>query len=138
MRQNRIEINHDLIVGENFNDQSGSEAAKFLLSSNTGITATFTTSNRIGLGTIKAIKKKKLHIPNDISLLSFDNQTYWDYFSPPITTVKQQTKKIADKAYNLLSEMINNNKIIGNSKIQLSTKLIKRNSIKDKVKKAWP
>ena len=137
LKENRITINHNLIVGENFNEQSGYEAAKFLLSKNTCITAIFTASNQIALGTIKAIKEKKLHIPNDISLLSFDNQSYWDYFSPPITTVEQQTKKIADKAYNLLSEMINHNKIVGTSKIQLSTKIIIRKSVKEKVRKAW-
>ena len=94
-------------------------------------------ATKIALGTIKAIKEKNLHIPNDISLLSFDNQSYWDYFSPPITTVEQQTKKIADKGYYLLSEIINDNKISGTSKIQLSTKLIIRKSVKDKMRKAW-
>ena len=101
MRQNRIEINHDLIVGENFNEQSGYEADNFLLNKNTSITAIFTEQPDRSWHN-KSVKKK-LHIPNDISLLSFDNQSYWDYFSPPITTVEQQTKKIADKACNLLS-----------------------------------
>ena len=92
------------------------------MSSNTGITAIFTTSNQIALGTIKVKKEKKLHITSDIYLLYFDNQTYWDYFSPPKTTLEQKTTKIAFKCYNLLSEMIKHNKIIGTSKIHLFTK----------------
>ena len=48
LKQNGITINHNLIAGENFNEQSGYEAAKLLLSKNTDITAIFTASNQIG------------------------------------------------------------------------------------------
>ena len=61
LKENGIAINHNLIAGENFNEQSGYEAAKFLLSKNTDITAIFTASNQIALGTIKAIKENAQH-----------------------------------------------------------------------------
>jgi LacI family transcriptional regulator len=50
-------------------------------------------SNVIGLGVLKALKEYKYAVPEDISLIIFDDQPYVSYLNPPITTIKQNSKK---------------------------------------------
>ena len=79
-------------VGNEFSIQNGYLETKLLLESDTPPTAIFTLSNTITLGALKAIKEASLKIPQDISLLSFDNYSYMDYMEPPITRISQPTE----------------------------------------------
>ena len=59
-------------------------------------------SNTILLGTIKAIKESGLRIPDDISVVSFDNYTYLDYLDPAITRVSQRISEMGALAVKIL------------------------------------
>ena len=91
-------------------------------------TAIFAMSNTILLGTIKAIKESGLRIPDDISVVSFDNYTYLDYLDPAITRVSQRISEMGALAVKILLQRIEGT---GNddAKIQLSPQLIVCNSV---------
>ena len=116
------------IAGNDFSIQNGYLETKFALSGSARPTAIFAMSNTILLGTIKAIKESGLRIPDDISVVSFDNYTYLDYLDPAITRVSQRISEMGALAVKILLQRIEGT---GNddAKIQLSPQLIVCNSV---------
>lgn len=130
LNNNNIPLDMSLVVGNSFEEENGYLETKLLLNSKKKITAIFAASNLIALGAIKAINEENLKIPEDISIISFDDQPYSDYLSTPMTTVAQQSKEIGTLAFKMLADMIKTKKLNNINKIQLPTKLIIRNSVK--------
>lgn len=123
-------IEHNAVVsGEDFSVQNGYLETKLVLNSDNKPSAIFTLGNTILLGAIKAIKESGLRIPEDISVVSFDNNIYLDYLDPPITRVSQPINEIGTLAIKILSQSIKDNNICG-TKIQIPPKLIVCNSVR--------
>ncbi len=131
LNENNIPLDRSLIVGNSFGEESGYIETKLLLNAKKKITAIFAASDQIALGAIKAIREENLRIPEDISIISFDDQPYSGYLSTPMTTVAQQGKEIGTIAFKLLTDMIRTGILNDNNKIQLPTKLIIRDSVKN-------
>jgi LacI family transcriptional regulator len=89
-----IKPDRSLIEGKAFSIESGYESTVKLLKLPEPPTALFAMSNVIGLGVLKALKEYKYAVPEDISLIIFDDQPYVSYLNPPITTIKQNSKKL--------------------------------------------
>lgn len=119
------------IVGEDFSIQNGYLETKMLLCSQSKPTAIFALSNTILLGAIKAIRESNLKIPEDISVISFDNNVFLDYIDPPISRVSQPVQEIGSLALKLVVQQINNASAQSQPKlqIQLPPKLILCNSV---------
>ena len=120
---------HIRIVGNEFSIQNGYLETKLLLESDNPPTAIFTLSNTITLGALKAIREAALKIPEDISIISFDNYTYMDFLEPPVTRIGQPTEDMAKLAIKILFDRIES---VPNStsQLKLSPSLIAGESIK--------
>ncbi len=94
------------IVGDSFSIENGYLTTKIALQKGDIPTAIFAQSNTILLGAIKAIKESNLRIPEDISLISFDNNTFLDYMAPPINRMSQPINDIGNLAVKLLIQHI--------------------------------
>ncbi len=117
------------IVGSEFSIKNGYLEAKLLLNDGEKRpTAIFALSNTIGLGAFKAIKEAGLRIPEDISLISFDNYIYLDYLDPPITRVSQMVDEMGKMAVKLLMDSIQGHRVV-KSQIELSPELMLRSSV---------
>lgn len=127
LRQNNLEINAR-ISGTDFSVQNGYLETKLLLNGPSIPTAIFTLSNTILLGAVKAIRESGFRIPQDISIISFDNNTYLDYLDPAVTRVSQPTEEIGILAVKILTESIADNKT-GDTQILIPPKLIVCNSV---------
>jgi LacI family transcriptional regulator len=92
--------------------------------------AIFATNNLISLGALRALYEEKLKVPEDVSIISFDDQPYSAFLASPMTTVEQPIREIALIAFKLLLDSIESNKITVPYNILLPTKLIIRNSVK--------
>ena len=97
----------EVVVGNEFSIQNGYLETKMLLGSVQRPTAIFALSNTILLGAIKAIREAGLSIPDDISIISFDNNKFLDYLVPPITRISQPVEDMARLASRLLFEKMN-------------------------------
>lgn len=119
-----------ILVGDEFSIQNGYMETKLLLGRKPRPTAIFSLSNTIGLGAMKAIREAGLKIPDDISIVSFDNNIYMDYLTPPISRVGQPVEEMAKLAVRLLMECIESKKNIC-TQLELSPELISRDSVKN-------
>ena len=117
-----------LIAGNEFSIQNGYLETKLLLSRPERPSAVFALSNNITLGVLKALKEASLHIPEDISLISFDNYAYMDYMEPPITRVSQPVEDMAMLATKLLFDRIDGISS-GASQLRLSPTIIQGESV---------
>lgn len=117
------------IVGNSFSIQNGYVETKLLLNKSNPPTALFAMSNTILLGAIKAISESNLSIPNDISIISFDDNIYLDFLQPAITRIVQPVEEIGTIAVKILLQSIEE-KETSNAKITLPANLKVRNSVK--------
>jgi LacI family transcriptional regulator len=65
----------------------------------------------MAIGAYKAIAESGLKIPDDISIVGFDNAQYSPHMSPPLTTVNVSLPEVAKITANLLIESMENDKI---------------------------
>jgi len=131
---NGIEVDRTLITGDSFGEKNGYIATKLLLNRERKPTAILALSNLISLGALKAIKEEGLSIPQDISIISFDDQPYCEYLSPPMTMIAQQKAEMGEIAVKLLINQIGskeNSYDKGNTvqKIVIPTRLVIRKSV---------
>jgi LacI family transcriptional regulator len=132
--KHHIPVDHSLIVGDDFGEENGYIQTRVLLNRKNKPTAIFALSNLISLGVIRALTETGLSIPDDISLVSFDEQPYSAYLASPMTTIEQRREEIAKMAVNILIGLIRKDKIQENINIMLEPRLIIRNSVKSLTK----
>lgn len=95
------------VAGDGFSIRNGYEQTLRALHLRQRPTAIFALSNTILLGALKAIRELRLRIPDDISVLSFDNYEYLDYLDPSVTRISQPSAEIGAQAMEILLRRIN-------------------------------
>ncbi len=90
LKKNKIELDPENIVQvSDSNAMDGFEGAQKLLTSTVRPTAIFCYTDRMAMGAYEAIAQANLSIPQDISVVGFDNQlNIADALRPPLTTVQ--------------------------------------------------
>ena len=119
-----------MIVGNEYSINCGYIETKLLLSQPKLPTAIFALGNTIAMGALKAIREHGMKIPDDISLITFDNNVYLDYINPVISRVSQPVDTMTRLAVKILIEKINSS-FSGFSQLRLSPKLIPGDSVRD-------
>ncbi len=125
-----LPIENSLILGDSYSEENGYIQTRLLFSFNSPPDAIFALSNLIALGVIKAAKEMNLNIPDDFSLISFDEQPYSAFLTPSLTTIEQQRNEIGKLAVNILLKFIQDSNIANNVNVKIATRLIERNSVK--------
>ncbi len=108
MRQNNLEI-HDGYIGHSSIDyRSGYDRMKEMLELSTPPSAVFCSDDAIASYAIRAVMDTGLKIPEDISVIGFDNQTILpdNYRGPQITSVSQPLYQIGYDSIDLLSRQL--------------------------------
>lgn len=123
-------ISSYVVTGDDFSDQNGYLETKLLLQKAKPPTAIFAFSNMISMGCLKAMKEEKIQIPNDISLITFDDNPFLNYIEPPLTCISQPVEDICKIAVKiLLSKILNNDNTPKN--VLLKTTLKIKSSVKN-------
>lgn len=94
-------------------------------------TALFCSNDIIAFGCIKALKEKNLRVPEDISVIGFDNLPTSAMLDPALTTIEVSKRQIGRLAVRLLNERMKSTHNIPNSKILVSGELVERSSVKN-------
>ena len=84
--------------------ESGRRAADRLLSSAPTLTAIFAQSDLLALGAIAALRARGLRVPEDVSVVGFDDIPVSSVFDPPLTTVRQPMREVGELAARLIGD----------------------------------
>lgn len=106
---------------------SGRAAMRELLSRDMDLTAVFVFDDVMAIGAVNELQAAGVRVPEDISVIGFDNITYSAVVTPPITTVAQPITGIGRESLKLLLERIQNPHK-ERSRVVLSTRLVERSS----------
>ncbi len=108
-------------------EDEGFAAAMALLQMPDRPDAIFTSNSMLATGVLRAIRKSKLTIPDDIAIASFDDTSWAKLIEPALTVIEQPTYEIGRTATEILIKRINDpSRSI--REIVLKTKLIVRQS----------
>ncbi|MBZ9685850.1 LacI family DNA-binding transcriptional regulator [Clostridium estertheticum] len=122
--------NENLIKVGNYTPRDGYKLMKEILEADTIPTATFVANDSIAIGCYKAIYEKKLKIPDDMSIVGFNDISSAQYMTPPLTTIKLHIEFMGETAVDLLIERLISGREIC-KKITIPAKFIIRESCKE-------
>jgi LacI family transcriptional regulator, repressor for deo operon, udp, cdd, tsx, nupC, and nupG len=94
------------VVPGDFSLESGHTAAMALLAGASAPTAIFCFSDQMALGALAACRDLGIRVPDDLSLVGFDDLASSAFLTPPLTTVRQPMREIGVRAVNLLLAII--------------------------------
>ena len=115
---------------DEFSPQSGYMIMKEILELEEYPTAVFCANDSIAMGVYKAIREKNLKVFTDISIIGFNDLKISKYMTPPLTTLRIDTKIIAEETINVLIELFENNRSY-RKKVYLPVELIERESCRN-------
>jgi len=95
-------------VEGDFEVPSGYAATKELLDSGDPFTALFVANDRMALGALRALHERGVRVPEDVSVVGFDDMGEAAYFTPPLTTVRQDLRVLAHQSIEYLVSMLQN------------------------------
>ncbi|TYB97329.1 MAG: LacI family transcriptional regulator [Kosmotoga sp.] len=127
LREHNIPYNNDLVLKGDFLRQGGYKAAKSLIKNNKVPTALFAANDQMALGAMTAFKKEGYRIPEDISIIGFDNTEASTFSKPTLTTIMQPIFEMGSLAAKTLISLING-KTPEMKRYLLKTRLIERHS----------
>lgn len=127
MNENNLPVK-DLVFWGNFSIDSGYEMMSAVFDNLGLVDAVFACNDLIALGAIKAIEEREYKIPDDISIVGFDDIYLSRFLKPPLTTVRQPVYRMGEIAAQILLDRING-KQFGFKRVVVEGELIKRSSV---------
>lgn len=88
-----IEVDSSLMVEADFEERAGVEAAKELLSRG-WFSALFAANDLLAIGAMGALREQNKRIPEDVSIVGFDDIPFVEYVTPGLTTVRQEAAQL--------------------------------------------
>ncbi|MFI6330073.1 LacI family DNA-binding transcriptional regulator [Micromonospora chersina] len=117
----------ELIRPGNFYHEAGFAAGNQLLRLPDPPTAIFAASDQMALGVYEAVRRRGLRVPDDISVVGFDDLPEAEWCSPPLTTVRQPLAKMGLLAARTVLRLAQGERI-ESPRVELATELVVRDS----------
>jgi LacI family transcriptional regulator, galactose operon repressor len=97
-----LPVDFQLVEEGRFTDDGGHDAARRLLERQPDLTAIFAANDLSALGVMNAVAEAGRRVPDDVSVVGFDDLHLSAYTSPPLTTIRQPAVEIATLATEIL------------------------------------
>lgn len=94
----RLKPDEELIVEGAFDATSGVAAARVLIARGRPFTALFVASDVVAFGALRALREAGLRVPQDVSVVGFDDIPLAQHFDPPLTTVHLPARALGEAA----------------------------------------
>lgn len=127
MSEGGLTFCESLIAEGDFSMESGVRAVNGLIASGRKFTAIFCSNDEMAIGAFNALRLLGLRVPEDISVVGFDDIHISRYLDPPLTTVAQPMLEIGTESAKLLIEILQKGDAPIRKRI-LPTQLVKRAS----------
>lgn len=130
LSQHSIHVPRKWQVGGNYSISSGYYAMENLLNSKDLPTCVFAANDDMAMGAIRACNDHGYNVPDDISLIGFDDNNYSKFYIPRITTIHKPTSKLAENGVAALRDLIGSKTLQVPKFINFKPSLMIRDSVK--------
>ena len=127
LEQSGVPFDPVLVRYGDFRHEGGFAHAAELLDLDERPTAIFAGSDQQAFGVYEAARQRGLRIPEDLSVVGFDDLPVTRWGSPPMTTVRQPLAEMGSSAAQMLGDLVEGTALPSN-RIELSTELVVRES----------
>jgi LacI family repressor for deo operon, udp, cdd, tsx, nupC, and nupG len=127
LRAHELPVRSDLAAYGDFSIASGQAAAAPLLGLASAPSAILCISDEMAIGAINAAKARGIKVPQQLSIMGFDNSPFAETYDPPLSTVHQPFDSIGRNAMSLLLQLLQGKASVPET-IILPTRLIERGS----------
>ena len=97
-----VKLDQSLVVEGDFTKASGAEAGAKLIAN--GPTAIFASNDSMALGLSEAARGKGISMPQQLSLVGFDDDPFAKTMNPPLTSIRQPLEEMGATAYRMLAD----------------------------------
>jgi LacI family transcriptional regulator len=101
-----IPFNPELIALGNFDRAAAERSILALMEAGVEFDAVFSGDDEAALGVYRALQVRERRIPQDVSLVGFDDQPFAPFLSPPLTTVRVPIEQVGREAVHQLVHLI--------------------------------
>ncbi len=108
LRQAGIEIFPQWITYGDYTSQSGERAVERLLTSVKDLDAVFVNSDMMAIGVLRKLRALGVKVPQDIAVAGYDDVSYAQFSTPPLTTIRQNIPEIGNQLVANLIQYLQN------------------------------
>jgi DNA-binding LacI/PurR family transcriptional regulator len=126
----KLFYNPDYVFEDSVSYEHGVVAGKIIAQKHPEITAVFATADMVAFGIISGLAEGGKKVPEDVSVIGFDDIPMAKMFIPQLTTIRQDIKSKGITAARCLLETIDENAVNDPTKILLPLELIERQTVK--------
>ncbi len=131
LREHDIPIDEALTRSANFSRSLAYQKTTDLLKSSDPPSALFVCNNTMTLGALAAMSELGLKVPDDVSVVGFDDTEWAALMDPPLTVVSQPVKELGTKATEILIRRIRAGSVKKTHKLTFAPELIVRASCRN-------
>lgn len=100
------QVEESLIVEGTWSAASGERGLRRLLEQRPDVDAVFACNDQMALGALKTTREMGLRVPQDLAIVGFDNVPEAPFFSPPLSTMRQDLDELGRSAVQELGRLI--------------------------------
>lgn len=126
LAQANIDFNMEYVYQGDFTKEAGEHAAEFFC--DTPVTAIISCSDFMAMGLIDGLVASGKRVPEDVSVIGFDDIHLLKYTNYNLTTMKQDFTQMGEQAFKQISEMLAGR---SSQQIMLGCRLIERRTVQD-------
>lgn len=124
-----IKSEYSVVLGTGLND-AYKDMMNYLQKKPPLPSAFYADNDMVAIGAMKALQEMGYRVPEDVSIVGFDNLSFSEICSPPLTTVEVPNREMGALAVKRIVEIINGDKI--KTKVQVCTHFIERGSVAER------
>ncbi|MGW5049617.1 LacI family DNA-binding transcriptional regulator [Actinokineospora sp. NPDC004072] len=122
-----LAVDPELIAPGAFDYESGFRAGERLWALDAPPTAVFAASDQMALGVCEALRRRGLRVPEDVSVVGFDDLPEARWSAPPLTTIRQPMAEMGKLAVRTVRRLLAGEEI-DSPRVELATELVVRDS----------
>ncbi|MGF1687035.1 substrate-binding domain-containing protein [Photobacterium japonica] len=130
MNEAGLTVNEDWLLEGDFECESAVEAAKAFIAMESRPTAIFCFNDIMAMGLISTFQQAGIRVPEDVSIIGYDNIDLAPYFSPPLTTIHQPKRRLGKSAVEILMQRVKD-KTHATQVFEMIPELVIRKSVRD-------
>ena len=124
-----LESDEELCYFKNLTVKTGYQAIQRFTENNKKFDGIVCASDEIAMGVINALREKGIRVPEDVSVIGFNNNILGEIFYPKLTTISQPSYDMGSVAVRMLIKILNKREL-DNPNYVLNYEIIKRESTK--------